>query len=127
MSLGDVINSIKKSKGLTNQELADRAGLTLSTIDKITSGNNENPKLNTLKAICKVLDVTLDDLDDVDEKEKAPVSRENPEITEARAVRLYQALLSSGWIKEGEDITEEQLEVLDGISKILSALFNKSQ
>lgn len=56
------INEIKKQKGLTNAQLADKANLTLSTLDKITSGYNTNPKLATVEAICKALGCTISDL-----------------------------------------------------------------
>ena len=56
------INEIKKQKGLTNAQLADKANLTLSTLDKITSGYNTNPKLSTVEAICKALGCTISDL-----------------------------------------------------------------
>lgn len=45
--------------------------------------------------------------------------------SKARAIRLYAALIASGLIEQGQDITQKQLEVLDGISLILSALFDK--
>lgn len=60
----EIINKLKKDKGLTNAQLAVLSGVTLSTLDKITSGINTNPKLNTLQAICRVLGCTLDDFDD---------------------------------------------------------------
>ena len=43
------INERKKALGLTNQMIAEQTGITLSTLDKITSGVNDNPELNTLK------------------------------------------------------------------------------
>lgn len=57
----EIINTLKKEKGLTNAQIAKMSGITLSTLDKITSGVNTNPKLDTLQAICKVLGCTLDD------------------------------------------------------------------
>ena len=60
----EIINELKKEKGLTNLQLAKLAGTTLSTIDKITAGINQNPKLDTLKAICKVLGCSLNDFED---------------------------------------------------------------
>ena len=66
--LHDVINKLKKDKGLTNAQLATLSGTTLSTISKITAGINKNPKLDTLQAICKVLGCTLDDLDENSQK-----------------------------------------------------------
>lgn len=56
------LNEYKKKKGVTNAQLAEITGLTLSTIDKITSGYNQNPKLGTVKLLCRALDCTLDDL-----------------------------------------------------------------
>ena len=57
----EIINTLKREKGLTNAQLAKLTGVTLSTIDKITSGVNTNPKLDTLQAICNVLGCTLND------------------------------------------------------------------
>ena len=51
----EIINKLKKEQNLTNAQLADLSGVTLSTLDKITSGANKNPKLDTLQAICRVL------------------------------------------------------------------------
>lgn len=61
----EVINSKKREMGMTNAQLAEKTGVTLSTLDKITSGANQNPKLSTLQAIARVLGCTLDDFDDV--------------------------------------------------------------
>ena len=60
----EIINKIKKERGLTNAQIAEMSGITLSTLDKITSGVNKNPKLDTLQAICKVLGCTLNDFDE---------------------------------------------------------------
>ena len=67
----DIINKIKKERGLTNAQIAKMSGVTLSTLDKITSGANTNPKLDTLQAICKVLGCTLNDFDDSTQQKKA--------------------------------------------------------
>ncbi len=48
-------------KDLTQEELADRVGVTRQTIGMIEAGNY-NPTLNLCIAICKALDRTLDDL-----------------------------------------------------------------
>jgi transcriptional regulator with XRE-family HTH domain len=60
----EIINLRKKELGLNNAQIAAQSGITLSTIDKITSGANQNPKLDTLFAIADVLGLTLDDFDD---------------------------------------------------------------
>ena len=66
----EVINSKKREMGMTNAQLAEKTGVTLSTLDKITSGANQNPKLSTLQAIARVLGCTLDDFDDVNTLEQ---------------------------------------------------------
>lgn len=69
----EIINAIKKEKGLTNAQISAMSGVTLSTLDKITSGVNTNPKLDTLQAICRVLGCTLNDFADASsESKKAP-------------------------------------------------------
>lgn len=74
----EIINTLKKEKGLTNAQIAKMSGITLSTLDKITSGVNTNPKLDTLQAICKVLGCTLDDFSDqpANKKIASPYSEE---------------------------------------------------
>lgn len=57
----EIINTLKKEKKLTSAQLAEMSGVTQSTIEKITSGVNTNPTLETLQAICKVLGCTLND------------------------------------------------------------------
>ncbi|EOU2128086.1 TPA: helix-turn-helix domain-containing protein [Clostridium perfringens] len=60
----EIINKLKKEKGLTNEELSQKSGVPLGTLSKITSGITKDPKLETLKSIAKVLDCSLDDFDD---------------------------------------------------------------
>jgi putative transcriptional regulator len=48
-------------KDLTQEELADKVGVTRQTIGMIEAGNY-NPTLNLCISICKALDRTLDDL-----------------------------------------------------------------
>lgn len=60
----EIINRLKKEKGITNAQLAQLSGVTQSTLDKITAGINTNPKLETLQAICRALGCRLADFDD---------------------------------------------------------------
>lgn len=101
----EIINELKKAKGLTNAQLAEISGVTLSTLDKITAGINKNPKLGTLQAICRALGCKLDDLDDSPRAtKKAPselsdeaikVARDYNELDQ-RGKRMVQAVLNEG-------------------------------
>jgi transcriptional regulator with XRE-family HTH domain len=64
------IAELKKKMGLTNDELSRLSGVPKGTIDKILSGVTKDPKLETLKAIARVLRCTLDDFDDSEGKPK---------------------------------------------------------
>lgn len=75
----EIINRKKKELGLTNAMISEMTGITVSTLDKITSGANQNPKLDTLQAIADAIGCRLDDFvsgsnSDVDVS--APVSPE---------------------------------------------------
>lgn len=54
----------KKKLGLTTEELSQKSGVPIGTLNKILSGATKDPKLETLKAIARVLGLTLNDFDD---------------------------------------------------------------
>ncbi len=60
----EVINELRKSKGLTSEQLSNQSGVPLGTLNKILSGVTKDPKLETLKALAKVLNCSLNDFDD---------------------------------------------------------------
>lgn len=62
------INRRKKELGLTNEDISQKTGITVSTLDKITAGKNGNPKLDTLQAIARALHCSLDNFDDEPKK-----------------------------------------------------------
>lgn len=59
------INEYKKRLGLTTEELSRLSGVPVGTLNKILSGATKDPKLETLKAIARVLGLTLNDFDDI--------------------------------------------------------------
>lgn len=83
------INELKKIKGLTNPQLSQLTGIAISTLDKITSGTNKNPKLETLQLICRALDCTLDDLDDYSKFDKFSTK-------ETQIIKKYRVLDEHG-------------------------------
>ena len=59
--VGTRLRDLRKQNGLTQQELADRVGVSRQTINAIEKGDY-NPTINLCIAICKVLGKTLDEL-----------------------------------------------------------------
>lgn len=87
------IAEYKKRLGLTTEELSKRSGVPIGTLNKILSGATRDPKLETLKAIARVLGLSLNDFDD---EEYSPTS-----------VGTIAAHF------EGEDFTEEELKDIE--------------
>lgn len=82
----EIINRLKKEKGLTNGDLARISGVTQSTLDKITAGINTNPKLETLQAICRALGCRLADFDE------APAAGGEISDSELEHLKKYRVL-----------------------------------
>jgi transcriptional regulator with XRE-family HTH domain len=60
--LAENVKRYRTKKGLSQDQLARKAGVTYSTLTKLESGVNQNPKVKTLQQIAAALDVTLNDL-----------------------------------------------------------------
>ena len=80
------INDYKKIKDLTNKDISEITGISISSLDKITSGNNTNPKLETVKLICGALECKLSDLLDDDN------SKEEFTLQEINTIKKYRTL-----------------------------------
>ena len=57
-----MIRELRIKKGLSQMELANRAGVKQSVISYIESGRTKHPRIDTLAAIAKVLGVSVDKL-----------------------------------------------------------------
>lgn len=60
MSLGDKVLAARKGKGLTQEQLAERAALTVRTIQRI-EGDDSIPRDYTLKAIASALSIPFEE------------------------------------------------------------------
>ncbi|RKL66424.1 transcriptional regulator [Salipaludibacillus neizhouensis] len=57
--IGDNINRLRKQKGLTLTELAERANIAKSNLSNIERNINQNPSIKVLEKLAIVLDVEL--------------------------------------------------------------------
>ena len=120
----EVINQKKKLLGLTNAQIAERTGITLSTLDKITSGVNRNPKLDTLQAIASVIGCTLDDFSDDVREDQRSLSLEAqrmgrdfdsfPEEKKRLARGFWALLKQSDSVMDRLDAADEEDESVTG-------------
>ena len=56
------VKKLRKKHHLSQEELAQKAGITYSTLIKIESGLNKNPTLETLTKIANAFKVKIDEL-----------------------------------------------------------------
>ncbi len=64
------INQRKRELGLTNPQLSELSGIPIGTLSKITAGIIDNPKLETVRALAKALNCTIDDFADENPREQ---------------------------------------------------------
>lgn len=69
-TLGEKIKRVRKSKGLSQKELAEKAGITQSALVAIEKNKTKNIFLEVAKGIAKALNVSFDFLYETDEENK---------------------------------------------------------
>ena len=67
-TIGQKILEIRKRKGLSQEALSDLAKINLRTLQRIEKGETE-PLGNTLKSLCNVLEINVEDILDYGKKE----------------------------------------------------------
>lgn len=60
--LSSNIKKLRKKHNLSQEQLAQKAGITYSTLIKIESGSNSNPTLDTLTKLASVFKIKIDEL-----------------------------------------------------------------
>lgn len=91
------ISEYKKKMNLTTEELSDKSGVPIGTLNKILSGATKDPKIETLKAISKVLGLSLDAFDDEELlKSNDNATNNNISSTEYKHILKYRSLDDTG-------------------------------
>lgn len=72
---GRKLAQLRKGRGLTQLELAIKAGTTPNTVASIEVGRHKNPRVETVRALADALGVTVDEfLDPISEPEEIAAS-----------------------------------------------------
>lgn len=96
MNIGEKIRQLRESRGLSNRQLAKKAGLSQPVMNRIENGNRK-ADIESIEKICDALEITLIDFFNVDSQEVSPE---------------YLELL-----KNAKELTSEQLKILNDIIK----------
>lgn len=64
----EILNKLKKEKGLTTKSLSEKSGVPKGTLDKILNGTTTNPAYETIVLLSKALECPIDIFTDEDIK-----------------------------------------------------------
>ena len=85
------LKELKDKRKLTNQQLAELSGVPVGTINRILSGQTDNPSFQTVCDIVMAMDGSLDELVGISEPEKVPAKAKGPG---REIIELYQTIIS---------------------------------
>ncbi|GEM_PF-6280352 len=126
MGIGKRIREARLNKKLTQEELAKIIGVTKGAIANY-EGETSHPKEPVMYALIDALGVDANflfqDCVDTIKKSPAPAKADTGEITLEESNALLVAL---GYIKPGEQISDEDLAFLGHIIGLLDSWFDKS-
>ena len=75
MPFGERLKALRTARGMSQMDVARVTGLSLSIVSQLEQGLTTNPRLNTVKVLCKALGCRIRDLvpdDDLDPEESPP-------------------------------------------------------
>lgn len=125
--LNNIISELKQ-KNKKQKDLTDYLGLTKNVFTDWKSGKNKS-YMKYLPQIAEFFGVTVDYLLNAEENKKSPDNSQNSELSERDrdAARLYRALISSGYLREGETLSPEQVGTLKAVITLLDSSFGKGE
>ena len=88
---------MKEKRGLTNQQLADLSGVPAGTVNRILSGQTDNPSFQTICDLVLAMDGSLDELAGI---EKDPEEPEAKAHASQDLIHLYEKMIEhkNRWI-----------------------------
>lgn len=97
MMLATQLKLMKEKRGLTNQQLADLSGVPVGTVNRILSGQTDNPSFQTICDLVLAMDGSLDELAGI---EKAPEGPEAKARASQDLIHLYEKMIEhkNRWI-----------------------------
>lgn len=129
----NLISAMDKAH-INQVQLAEKLGISKGTVNNWSRGNN-SPDVDMVPKICDVLGISVLDLYSPTQFEPPESIKKSPSTTEAapgeKTLELFNyindILVSMGFIGEGDDITNQQAEIILGICRIIHAAFDKGE
>lgn len=117
--------NLRERSGKSREEVAELLGKSVKTIGHWETGYAQ-PDANTLFLLCTIYDADLNKSFGFasPQKESPDTGKSAPEEQISKIFdSLNQMLVSEGFIRDGDDLTEKQADILIGVCKIIEATF----
>jgi transcriptional regulator with XRE-family HTH domain len=113
MSVNEKIRSIREAKGLTQGQVAEKAGISSSVYGDIERGEND-PKLSKLQKIAEAFEIQLSELVDLTEKGTVNVSFARQQKTNHHQNNVYVGSCAAE-LKEQKLVNEFQQKEIENL------------
>ena len=90
MAIHNQLKQLKEKRKLTNQQLSDLSGVPIGTVNRILSGQTDNPSFQSVCDMVMALDGSLDEL--VGIKEEASPS--DKKSSNKEIIQLYEGIIA---------------------------------
>ena len=116
-NLAQMMRLYKAKLTLTNEEIATQTGLPTNTVARICSGRTKSPKLETLRKIAKVFDITIEELSggEGDAVEPYYLDKKTAEL----ALKIKNDSQYAVLLVLTRELQKEDIDVLVGIVKAI--------
>lgn len=123
----DKLREMKDSSKLTTKEISTQSGIPEPTLEKLFAGVTKDPKLETIRQLVHFLGYTLDDLEDKPKKNTPSTVETVPGDEHISLEKSNNLLVALGLIKEGQQLSDDDLAFLTHIIGLLEAWFSKGE
>lgn len=91
MAIHNQLKQLKEKRRLTNQQLADLSGVPIGTVNRILSGQTDNPSFQAVCDMVMAMDGSLDELVGIKEETASPTERKS---AGKEIIQLYEGIIA---------------------------------
>lgn len=118
--MGNRIKEVRKSKGITQKELAEKLGVTPQAVSQFEKNDSKKFNMSTLQSIAAALDCSIKDLVDTDQIPEINVRMESVKDSRDQRLISYMLIKASRLNRMGYDALANYLELLINTEKYTS-------
>ncbi len=101
---------------------------TNDSFNKIQKYKQDNNISTQSKAVARLVELALSEIESKSSAKESPsAAKATPGENKIDANRLYDMLEAYGFVKDGQDLSDEDLRVLLSVGEIIRAWFEKSE